>query len=85
MTTTTNTEYLITSCPNHGEKVVGNLASLAAYVAVAREDDRGWLWDNGTQTVTRLAHAADFDAANGTDPWRCCWHMVIDPEGILDF
>lgn len=85
MTTIQNDELLVTSCPDHGVKVVGNFETLAAYVEIAREDDFGWVWDNSTQTVTRTAAAARFDAQNGTDPWRCCWHMVIDPDGVCDY
>lgn len=86
MTTTQSTEeYIVTSCPNHGEKVVGQFESFRTYVEFATEDDRGWLWDNASQSVTRLDHALRWDLANDTDPWRCCYHMVIDPLGILDY
>jgi hypothetical protein len=83
MTHSTAVQYLVTTCPDHGTKEVSDLASFAVYVEAAREDDRGWHW-HADQTVTRLPHAARWDAENGASPWRCCWHMVIDPYGILD-
>lgn len=78
-------DLIITSCPNHGVKVTSDSDSHYAYVEAALEDDHGWMWDNETQTVSRLPHARTHDAVNGSDPWRCCWHMVIDPDGIWDY
>ena len=82
MTTAPEATYLVTACPDHGTKEAADLKSMLVYVDAARADDHGWVWQ-GT-TVIRTQAALAHDAAMGTDPWRCCWHMVIDPYGVFD-
>jgi hypothetical protein len=79
-----NDNFIVTSCPDHGTKEVGNFESFKVYVECAHDDEFGWRW-HADGPIERLPHAVAFDPANGTDPRRCCAQMLIDPFGYLDF
>jgi hypothetical protein len=85
MTTTENTtEYLVTSCPDHGVKVCSDRASFIAYVEMSLACDHGYRW-SADGSINSLSHHDHFHAETGTDCWRCCGQMVIDPYGELDY
>lgn len=76
-TTATEVEYLVTSCPNHGEKVCADYASFRAYVEVARDCERE------VAAMEDYSHA-HYHTVMGHDCWVCCPGMVVDPYGMLD-
>jgi hypothetical protein len=46
--------------------------------------DHGYRW-SADGSINSLSHHDHFHAETGTDCWRCCGQMVIDPYGELDY
>lgn len=67
----TDTEYVVTECPNHGVKVCGDIASMQVYVQAANA------------CITAPPHL-DEHRYNGEDCWICCPAMIVDPHGVFD-
>lgn len=77
-------EFTVTECTLHGERVTDvstpdGFSSARAYVEAAWEcrilreaEDMGH------------SHHSDDHAYEGTDCWKCCNLMVIDPQGWFD-
>lgn len=75
MTNTTETEFLVTSCPNHGVRVTSDFYSALVYVEAA------------LVCLTMLLNTDDHALTHldQTDCWVCCDQMVIDPHGMFDY
>lgn len=83
MTNHTETSFLVTSCPDHGTKETGDLASARVYVEAAANDTfyaRGGFMGTTPETA-RIAH--DAYHADGSDCWCCCDNMVVDPTHLF--
>lgn len=86
MTTATEAEFLVTACPDHGDKIATDLTSARVYAQAALDDDHGWIFDADEEVAMLTPAHAVWHHTNGTEPWRCCYHMEIDPKAeILDF
>ena len=75
MTTNTETAFLVTTCPNHGVKVTGDLASQAVYTDVARACRHENHFDPVGHIIDHLGDPSDC--------WECCPDMRIADTGEI--
>lgn len=73
--------FTITECRIHGTRETADFTSALVYVTAATECV---IYREAEDMEGTEAHT-DWHLEDGTDCWKCCNLMVIDPHGMFDY